>query len=423
MTYQESIQFLENLQKFGDEPGLHRMEKMLSALNNPHRNLKYVHVTGTNGKGSTASSIASIVFSSGYDVGLYTSPHLHFYNERIKVNDVDITDTDFIRYLEMIRTVLKNNPEIRPALFEVMTVMAFLYFSEKNVDVAILEVGIGGRLDSTNIIDGLVSVITNIDLEHTEILGNTKNKIALDKAGIIKSDSIVVTAESDPEIQAIFESEAKKLNAKLRIVSSEDIHPQQQNVSGQVFDFRKYKNLEIPFLGNHQLFNTSLAILVAESLNKKGFEKIKEETIRIGLKNAKWPLRLELVHEAPAILIDVGHNPHGVYAIKKTVEEVFQNSKKILVLGCSFDKPYQKMSKMLSTVANTIIVTKANYHGVEPDEIMKNIDKSNKVILSVNTVHEALMEAKKLSDADSLIMVLGSLYLGAEANEIINKIF
>jgi dihydrofolate synthase/folylpolyglutamate synthase len=423
MTYQESIRFLSNLRRFEEDPNLDRMKKMLSALNNPHKNLTYVHIAGTNGKGSTAVSIASILLASKYKVGLYTSPHLHIHNERIKINNINISNHDFIWCLKQVRAVLKKNPTIKPTVFEVLTVMAFLYFSKKNVDIAVLEVGIGGRLDPTNIINGIVSVITNIDLEHTEILGNTKQKIAREKAGIIKPHSTVVIGEQNPKIQKIFISHSSRLGAKLEFLATRDIKLKKQSIAGQVFDFKNYKNIQIPFLGEHQLYNTSLAILAAEALKWHGFRKITKNTIKTGLKNTRWPLRLQIVRQSPTILIDVGHNLHGVRAIYKTIKKNFQKSKRILILGCSCDKPYKKMSQILSTLAKTIIVTKAKYHGVKPEEIIKNINTSHKTIYQTDTVRQALVRAKELAKKEDLIMVLGGLYLGAEADKEINKNF
>lgn len=423
MKYKEAIQYLEKLQKFGDGPGLHRMEKILNALGNPEKNREYVHVTGTNGKGSTVACTGSILQASGYKTGVYTSPHLHRYNERITVNNIDISDDDFTRHLEKVRKVLTKDPSIQPALFEVMTVMAFLYFQEQKVDIAVIEVGIGGRLDSTNVIDALVSIITNVGLEHAYLLGETKEAIAKEKAGIIKDRATVITCEEDPSTLVVLNNEAKKKNADLQLVSGRDIKILEQTVYGQMFTFRTYNTIAIPLIGNHQIFNAAAAILATQALAKKNFSNITEETIRIGLQNARWPLRLEIVHTSPMILIDVGHNPHGVYAIQKTIEEIFRGTERVLILGCSFDKPYQEMAKALSGLARTIIVTKASSHGVGTDKILQSIEKSGKVIFETRTVSEALKKAKEITDENALIMVLGGLYLGAEAKENVGRVF
>ena len=317
----------------------------------------------------------------------------------------------------------KKSPEINPALFEILTAIAFLQFRDKQIDIAVLEVGLGGRLDSTNVIKAIVAVITNIDLEHTEILGKTKEKIATEKAGIIKSNSVVITGETNKKLLKIFGQIAKKNKSKFSIFKKNEISLQKYSAHGQIFNFKKYKNLEIPLMGQHQLLNSSLAVIVAESLQKKGFDNIDEKSIRQGLKNVSWPLRLEIVHQNPKILIDVGHNIHGIKAIKQSIDEIFKKSNKILILGCSYDKPYKQMAKTLSELSDKIILTKAKYHGEEIKELEKVLDKSGKTIYLTNNVTKALQIAKKIVKRNTLIMILGGLYLGAEARQKIKTIF
>jgi len=415
MKIQAAVKYLEGLRKFPGKPGLHRMEEMLELFGHPERKLRYVHVTGTNGKGSTSATVASIVRSAGYRVGLFTSPHLHRYNERIKVNNHDISDRDFVFYAEKLKTLLEKNPALRPALFEALTVMGFLYFADQKVDLAVLEVGMGGRYDATNVIEKSVGVITNIDLEHAEVLGKTKAKIAHQKAGIIKPNCTVIVGEQDKKLQRIFQGEADGKSANLLFLNPRQIKPLGQSLPGQTFDFQNLKKLFTPLLGRHQLSNVSLAVLAALALKQQGF-KITEKNIRDGLKKTYWPLRLELVHKEPSIILDAGHNIHGVRAIVKAVEEIFPESDRILVFGCSCDKPYAAMSKMLSTLSDVIIVTKAKYHGVAPQKIVKVLSKKKKIYVSRN-VEGALKLAQKMATKKTFILVLGGLYLAAEAKE------
>ncbi len=421
-TYQEALEYLEKLEKFGDEPGLHRMERMLGLLGDPHKPLKCVHITGTDGKGSTSAMTASIIKSAGYKVGLFTSPHLYKYNERIKLNGVDISDVDFVSLLHQVKDVLIKNTDIKPALFEVITVMAFLHFNKHEVDVAVIEVGLGGRLDSTNVIDGIVCAITNINLEHAKLFGGTREGIALEKAGIVKPNSLVFTSEGDESIRRLIENEAEKMGAILEYVSQDDIQLKEGNSERQIFSFKKNIDLELPLLGPHQLLNASVAISCALALNKRGFT-ISSEHIRDGLRTVRWPLRLEVVHHEPTILIDVAHNPYGVKVVKRSVDELFTRQNRLLILGCSFDKPYKRMANSLSDLSDVIILTRAKYHGVNPKKLLEAINPSNKKVYETASVQEAMVLAKKLIKEDSLLMVLGGLYLGAEAKECIADIF
>lgn len=393
------------------------MEKILNLLGSPEKKLRYVHITGTNGKGSTSAMVASIVKSAAYKVGLFTSPHLHRYNERIKVNGIDISDEDFISYLEKIKTLLKKNPEIKPALFEVLTVMSFLYFFDKKVELVVLEVGMGGRYDASNIIENSIAVITNIDLEHTAVLGKTKAKIALQKAGIIKQGGTVIVGEQDEKLQTIFKKEAKSKGAKLMFLNLRQIKsvPGHRFSSWHKFDFQNLKKLEISLFGKHQLSNAALAILASQALNKEGF-KITKKNIRDGLKNVYWPLRLEQVAIEPTIILDACHNIHGVTAIAKSVDEIFPRENRILILGCSYDKPYKQMAKILAKLSNIIILTQAKYHGVEPKEIVKVLSKKKQIYVSKDS-GEAIRLAQKLANKKSAIFVLGGLYLAAEVKE------
>ncbi|OGJ45288.1 hypothetical protein A3J23_01615 [Candidatus Peregrinibacteria bacterium RIFCSPLOWO2_02_FULL_48_14] len=416
MKIKEAVATLEGLQRFPGRPGLGRVKKMLSLLGNPEKVTTYVHVTGTNGKGSTSAMVASALQAAGYKVGLFTSPHLHRINERIKVQGWDISDNDFVFYVSKIKKLLRKNPHIRPAMFEALTVMAFLYFADQKIDVAVLEVGMGGRYDATNVIKNSVAVITNIDLEHREVLGNTKAKIAVQKAGIIKRKSTVIVGEQNKNLQKIFEREIRKNKAKMVFLKPRELKFLKQSSEGQVFHFEQYKKLQIPLLGRYQLHNAALAILAVRALNERGFN-VSEEALRKGLRSVYWPLRLERVHSKPDIILDAGHNLHGVKAVVKTIDQVFPRRGRILILGCSVDKPFKEMSKILATLSKVIIVTKAKYHGAKPKEILEAIQTPKKIFFVTSTVRQALALAQKMARKKSLILVLGGLYLAAEAEE------
>lgn len=410
---------MEGLGKFSGKPGVGRVKKMLALLGNPERRGVYVHVTGTNGKGSVAAMVSSIGRAAGYKVGLFTSPHLHKYNERIKVGGWDISDKDFVFYVEKVRKVLRKNREIPPVIFEVLTVVAFLYFADQKVDLAVLEVGLGGRYDATNVIKKSVGVITNIDLEHKEILGPTRAKIAFQKAGIIKRKSTVIVGEQNKKLQAVFQKEAAWNKATILTLKPRDIHALKFDINGQDFDFQNLRKLHIPLLGRHQLDNAVLAILATLALNENGLT-ISEKDIRAGLRTVHWPLRLERVHSNPDIILDSGHNLHGIRAVAKTVDQVFLKKGRILILGCSKNKPYKEMAKILAELSGVIIVTKAKYHGADPKEIAEIIKNPRKKIFVTRNVKESILLAKKMAQKKSLILVLGGLYLAAEAEEVLS---
>ncbi len=416
MTIKEAVAYLEGLHRFPGRPGLGRMKKMLVLLGNPEKGISYVHVTGTNGKGSTCAMVASIASAAGYKVGLFTSPHLHRYNERLKIQGWDISDKDFVFYTEKIKKILRKNRSIRPTLFEALTVMAFLYFADQKVDLAILEVGMGGRYDATNVIKNSVAVITNIDLEHKEILGSTKAKIAAQKAGIIKRKSTVLVGEQNKNLQAVFQREARKNKAKIVLLKPRNIRLLKQSIEGQVFHFQGLKKLSIPLLGRHQITNAALAILAVRALGEQGFS-ISEKNLRKGLQSVYWPLRLERVQSHPTIIVDAGHNLHGVKAVAKTIDQIFSRKGRILILGCSQDKPYIEMSKILAELSTVIIISKAKCHAANPKEIRSAIENPRKKIFITRSVREALKLAQKMAKKRSLILVLGGLYLAAEVEE------
>ncbi len=421
-----TIQYLETLPRFAAKPGLERMRKILEFLGNPQQGLKYVHVTGTNGKGSTSATIESILRHAGYRTGLFTSPHLFAYNERIKVNAQDIADEDFSKNLDRVRVLVermvREDESMRPALFEVLLAMAFLHFQDEKIDIAVLEVGIGGLLDPTNVIDGLVAVITNVDLEHAEILGDTKEKIAEQKAGIIKKGAVVLTADEDTRVIDILARTARENDAQFLLLKPEDVQLTHQSLEGQVFDFGSYEALRIPFLGNYQMLNTALAVLTAESLRKFGF-RIDEQAIRDGLRSVYWPLRLEIVHQDPVILMDGAHNLHGIRTLHQVLHDIFPERRKILVLGVSSDKPYREMARLLAEEVSVVIVTQAQYRAARCEDLAESIADLKKEMYLTSDVKEALLKAKFLAKEDDLILVLGGLYLAAEARKAVDEIF
>ncbi len=362
------------------------MKILLKKIHNPEKKLKIIHVAGTNGKGSVCAMLFSILGENGKKVGLYTSPHLKKFNERIRINDKLITDKEIIKYYLKLKPYITNQ-----TFFEITTAMAFLYFYEKNTDYVVLEVGLGGRLDTTNVVKPLVSVITNIGIEHTDYLGDKIEKIAYEKAGIIKKNTTIVTGAKGKAL-GVIKTIAKKRNSPLI-----------QN--------KKYKisKNDISLKGSFQLENASTVVTTINALNKYYNLKINKNNVKNGLKKAKWPGRFQFIKKN--ILVDCAHNPDGIGFLIKESKKI-KYKKLIVVIGLNNDKDIKKIINMLNPIANYFILTKAKYHrAADPKFISKYVKKEFKMIKDSK---KALDFAKKTAKKKDLILITGSIFLVGE---------
>lgn len=385
MNYKQILKELYSLENVKFKQTLDNMRLLLKKLNNPEKNLKYIHVAGTNGKGSVCAMISSILENAGYKVGMYTSPHMKRFNERIRINNKLITDKDIVKYYLRVKKHVTNQ-----TFFEITTAMAFLFFKGKNVDFTVLETGLGGRLDTTNVIIPLISIITNIGLEHTEYLGNTIEKIAYEKAGIIKKNTPVVTAASGIALATI-KKVSNKNNSKLYIVN------------------KKIPKYKIGLKGEFQKSNASIAIKTIDILNNSNKIKINKNNIINGLKNAKWPGRFQFIGKN--ILIDSAHNPGGFKTLVKELENISYNNL-ILVVGFSDDKDIKTISTILNNKADKVIITKSsNFKAADPKIIKKYFNKNSIII---NNPKKALNYAKSIAAKKDLILITGSIFLVGE---------
>jgi len=385
MNYKKVLEELYSLDIKKWTLGLDRIESLLKKLGNPEKKLKCIHVAGTNGKGSVCAMISSILIDAGYKVGMYTSPHLKRFNERIRINNKMISDKDIVKYYLKVKKHVDGQ-----SFFEITTAMAFLYFAEKNADFAVLETGLGGRLDATNVITPLVSIITNIGLEHTQFLGKTIKKIAYEKAGIIKNQVPVVTAAEGIALAAIKKISNEK-NSKLYIVN------------------KKNANCRIGLKGEFQKLNAAMAIKSIEALKNDYGVKIKKSSVKKGLLNAKWSGRFQFIGKN--ILVDCAHNPHGFKVLIQELKN-FNYNKLIMVLGFSDDKDINSISKIINPLANKIILTKSsNERAAEPKAIKKYFNKKS---ILINNPKKALNYAKKIATKDDLVLVTGSIFLVGE---------
>lgn len=430
MKYKDCIDWLESLATFPEVTTFKRVDLLLGKFGRPSSQMKFVHVTGTNGKGSVCAMTESILRTAGYKTGLFTSPHLFKYNERIKVGGVDISDGEFCDLVARVKIEVEKmiaaDEKMRPCLFEVVLVMALIFFAERGVELAVIEVGCGGRRDPTNIIQSEVAIITNIDLEHTELLGDTKEKIAKDKAGIIKEGCVCITTETDSRLIKIFAEEAEAKGAKLIVLEPADIELISQSVRGQVFNFMDYFNVELALIGDHQLSNAALAIMCGEALNTRGF-KITERDIKHGIKTANWPLRMEITEvNKRTFLLDGAHTPEAMKSVVETVEKLWGGKRKICVVGFSEGKNFEKMLDVLIDEVDVLIVTKAEFKGMDPEKIAEylgnRLGNGTKISVTSN-VREALEKAWEIAVKDDLIVVLGGLYLAAEARDRLSVLF
>ncbi|MEK6948673.1 MAG: folylpolyglutamate synthase/dihydrofolate synthase family protein [Nanoarchaeota archaeon] len=421
MDYKKVLEELYSLDIKKWTLGLDKIENLLQKLGNPEKKLRCVHVAGTNGKGSVCAMLHSVLMDAGYKTGLYTSPHLKKFNERIRIKDKLITDKDIVKYYLKVKKHVDGQ-----SFFEITTAMAFLYFYEKNADFAVLEVGLGGRLDATNVVMPLVSVITNVGLEHTQFLGNTIEKIAYEKAGIIKKNIPAVTAAEGIALATIkkISNEKKspliiintnniKINEiKNRKIKNKNVKNRKTKNIGKnnwAFDYNGCKNLILGPNGKFQVYNAATALGAIKILKNNYKIRINKKNIINGLKNAKWPGRMQFIGKN--IMVDCAHNPSGFHILAKELRN-FNYKKLIMVLGFSNDKDIKKISKIIKPLANQIILTKSgNERALEPEKIKKYFNKNLIIIKNPKT---ALKYAKKIAKKEDLILVAGSIFLVGE---------
>ncbi len=425
-SYQETIEYLFALQKHGVKLALANTVALMKAMGDPHRQFRAVHVAGTNGKGSTAAFIASMLRAAGYRVGLYTSPHLISFTERIRINGQSISEVKVVELASQVRRSyndLKAGPEmepLNPTFFEVTTALAFTYFAEEGVDIAVIEVGMGGRLDSTNVITPLVSVITNIDLEHTEFLGNTLALIAAEKAGIIKPGVPVVTGATQPEVLRVLEQAAEENKTRLYRLGRQFRSRRIAADSEQRFDYHGinavYDGLVVPLSGSYQVDNASLAVAAVECLRHAG-AAVAEGELRRGLAEAQWEGRLERVANRPDIYLDGAHNPAAALMLAGALADLKKAYKRmVLVIGILADKDVRGIISRLVPLADQVIVTRPGYsRAMDLGLLTAEVGKFHPAVSTADTVGQALNKAKAASGPEDLILVTGSLYVVGDA--------
>ena len=431
MNYSELIQNIESREGKRKSYDFKRIKAILGKLDNPQQGLKYIHIAGTNGKGSTSNFIYNMLREEGYRVGLYTSPHLERYTERIIISGEEISQEDFVKYgLKTLEAEEKILDEFEMmTYFEFITVIMFLYFKEKNCDICVLEVGMGGLSDSTNVIlkeDKLVSIITPIGLDHTQYLGETIEEITEQKAGIIVDNVPVVTSNIDEKILKILEEKAKEKNTKLYTLSNVKVENLEISDKGTKYTL-SYKNekiidIEVSIIGYYQLYNSVLSILSLLILRERNILKISDESIKRGIKDTFWAGRMEIIRKNPIIVLDGAHNMNGISSLVENIK-LFNYGKLYVITSILEDKEHEKMLEKLSEKANEIILVNLNTKRKTDLLILeKEALKYNDNVKIIDSLEDAINNTIKKSKSNDLIIISGSLYLVSEVKDIVDKI-
>ena len=418
MTYEESLTYIHSLLRFGMKPGLARIEALLKRMGNPQRTLRFVHVAGTNGKGSVCAMLSEILQCAGYKTGLTISPYITDFCERMQINSTPISHEELARQVERLKPLMEEiSREGEPVTeFEAVTALAFRWFSEQGCDVVVLETGLGGRFDATNVIETpLCSVITSIGLDHTDILGNTYRQIAFEKCGIIKPDGITVSYPQQEEdaLAEIMRMAALRRNT-LRMGNAGALEVNRMTVEGSDVVYGRLP-LHIPLVGVHQHDNAITAVEAAWALRSAGLA-IEDIHIQKGIAKTKWPARLEMLSKKPLVLLDGAHNPDGMRALVQTLKEVLTGRRIVAVMGMLRDKAYKEAAAVLAPLLEkAVCVTVDNPRALSGEALAEELRTHSVQTQAVKTLEEAISLAFEDVGEDDVLLVCGSLYLAGPA--------
>lgn len=428
MNYEQAIEYIENTSKYGNNTGTKRVETILELLGNPHKELKCIHVAGTNGKGSTTAMISQILIESGYKVGMYTSPYLEEFEERIQINGENIPKDRLASVITKVSVAVEKIIEEwgSPTEFEIITCAMFLYYYEEKIDYAVIEVGLGGRMDSTNVITPLVSVITSISFDHMGILGDTLEKIAYEKGGIIKEGVPVVLYPQEEEAENVIRDICSGKDSFLIKVDKYCVKEVENlyNVKYQKFIItteEKEYNVQLSLLGVHQILNSAVVLNAIEQLQHQGVQ-IKEEHIKEGLKKVKWAGRMEIMQNNPMVLLDGAHNIDGINKLSENVKKYFKYNNLILIIGILADKQVEEMIKTITPLAHKVIaITPHSYRAENAEKLGEIIKKYNNSYEKIEDYKEAYVKALSYCGKDDMVLVCGSLYMIGDMRKIVRQ--
>ena len=421
-TIEETLKYLQFDNWEQSEPGLARSRELLGLLGDPQKKLKFVHIAGTNGKGSTAAMLAAVLQSAGYRTGLYTSPHLLRFHERMRVNGEEIDDASLITLTNTVRQAAAQMREM-PTGFEIMTAIAFLYFVQERCDIVSLEVGLGGRMDSTNVIPAPeVCVVMNIGLEHTAILGDTLEKIAAEKCGIIKRGAHAVLFGQTEGVEAVAREKCTQEGVTLTVTAQEKLERISSSLDGQVFKYRGRGPYHLRLLGEYQLLNALTVIDTCTALRSRGWEKLTDEAIDSGLSAARWPGRLELLRRSPDFIVDGAHNPQCVDALMDSLAALYSGKKLIFLTGVLRDKDWQQMLRRALPLAKAfVVITPPSARALDENELAAWLRAQGVQAIPAADTDDGVRRALSMAGKDDAICSWGSLYFTGEVRRVLTE--
>ncbi|MBQ2893147.1 MAG: bifunctional folylpolyglutamate synthase/dihydrofolate synthase [Oscillospiraceae bacterium] len=410
MNINEALEYIHSVCWKGSVPGLSRTFALLEKMGNPQNELKFVHIAGTNGKGSTAAMTASILRKAGYRTGLYTSPYIYTFHERMQVDGEMITDEELVAITEFVKPLAESMADT-PTEFELVTCIGFEFFKRRGCDIVVLEVGMGGALDSTNVIPTPeVAVITNIGLDHTDYLGKTLEEIAATKAGIFKDGGDAVIYRSTPSVEKVFETVCEQRNVALKKADFEGLTPISHGLDGQSFDCGTYKGLRTALLGAHQMKNAAVVLATVEILTQKGWN-ISRQNIYDGLRDVSWPGRFDIVREKPLFIIDGGHNPQCIEALVKNIGDYLAGKRVVALTGVLADKDYGDMYRpVMPLVEQFVCVTPPNPRRLPARELAEHLEKAGAKATACEEIADGVKLAIEMAGEDGVVLCFGSLY-------------
>lgn len=424
MNYEEARVYLDEVSKYGSVLGLDNMRELLGRLGNPQDDLKFIHISGTNGKGSALSYMSTILSGAGFRTGRYISPTLYAYRERIQVDGVMIDRESLAALVTGVKEAvdaMEAENKGNPTVFEVETALSFLYFKEQKCDIVVLETGLGGTLDATNVVKTTVmEMISSIGMDHMEFLGGTLQEIAENKAGIIKPHTWVVSAEQDPKAAEVIKRVCREKDCKLSVVDPDAFQDVHYGYEKQTFTYKNWKDVEITLAGTYQVTNAALALEAVEALRKLGYS-LTEEQVRKGMKAAFWRGRFSVIHKNPVVVIDGAHNPAAAKVLKDSLETYFQGKNLHFIMGVFADKDYQSVIEMTAPLAKHIITieTPGNPRALSAVKLKEAVEKVNPSVEAAGSIREAVEKSMKNAQKDDVIAAFGSLsFLGELDREV-----
>ena len=414
MTYEEALAYIHSVSWKGSVPGLSRISALLDLMGHPERKCRFIHVAGTNGKGSTCAMLASIFRKAGYRTGLYTSPYLIDFNERIEVDGTMISNDELREVTEYVRPLADSLAD-KPTEFELITAIGFEYFARRACDIVVCEVGMGGEFDATNVIPAPeAAIICNIGLDHTAILGDTLEKIAATKSGIIKSGCDAILYRSTPSVEGVVEERCERVGARLHKADFDSIKPVSADLFGQIFDWGSFKELKLPLLGEHQLDNAAVVLTAVGVLRERGW-KLSEANIREGLHDVVWHGRFEILRRDPLFIVDGGHNPQCIEALVKSVKTYLPGREITVLTGVLADKDFHCMYKDAAGFAKEFItVTPGNPRALPADKLAEYLKGFGKPVTACESVADGVRLAVEHTKKDGVVLCYGSLYMLGE---------